>query len=374
MNLDLDRSKPNPEFWRGREVLVTGHTGFKGSWLCLWLAQMGARIHGYALPPDAGGPETPLFAAAGVQNLLATHCEADLRQAGRLAKLWRDSGATVLFHLAAQPLVRESYRQPYETFEVNALGTAAVLEALRQAGRPAAAVLVTTDKCYENPEEVWGRRETDPLGGHDLYSASKAAAELAAAAYRRSFFSSPDRPPVRLATARAGNVIGGGDWAAERLVPDLARAFLAGQTAELRNPQAVRPWQHVLEPLAGYLLLAERLWTEPERNDWTSAWNFGPEPAEAWPVRRLAEAFADAWGPGAAWRDLSTPGAPFEAAFLHLSIDKARRVLGWKPRLNTQTAVQWTADWYKNSNKHNFNAINVCQTQISTYINTPVVN
>jgi CDP-glucose 4,6-dehydratase len=286
-----------------------------------------------------------LFHAAGVAETLASHHEADLRDHERLFRVWRDSGATVLFHLAAQPLVRESYRQPYETFAVNALGSAAALEALRRAGRPAAAVLVTTDKCYENFEEVWGRRETDPLGGHDPYSASKAAAELAAASWRRAFFS--PESGVRLATARAGNVIGGGDWAAERLVPDLARACRAGRSAPVRNPGSVRPWQHVLESLSGYLLLAERLLTEPENPEWPSTWNFGPKPGEFWTVRRLAESFCAAWGAGASWSDVSDPAAPFESAFLSLCIDKASRRLGWRPRWNTAEAVARTAVWYR---------------------------
>ena len=337
---------PSPEFWLGRDVLVTGHTGFKGSWLCLWLAEMGARVHGYALPAVIGQEgEEPLFRAAGVADILASHQEADVRYHERLFQVWRNSGASVLFHLAAQPLVRESYRQPYETFAVNTLGTVAALEALRRAGRPAAAVLVTTDKCYENFEEVWGRRETDPLGGHDPYSASKAAAELAVAAYRRSFF--PLRSGVRLATARAGNVIGGGEWAAERLVPDLARACRAGRGALVRNPRSVRPWQHVLDCLSGYLLLAERLLTEPDNPEWCSAWNFGPEPGDAWPVERLAEEFCKAWGPGAVWRDISEPEAPKETALLHLCIDKASRRMGWRPRWNTGEAVARTAAWYR---------------------------
>ena len=237
---------PNMEFWKGREVMVTGHTGFKGSWLCLWLASLGARVHGYALPPESARPsDIPLFVSAGVGPKMAAHWEADVRDRELLAKVWRDSGATVLFHLAAQPLVRESYLRPFETFEVNSLGTAAVLEALRLAKRPAAAVIITTDKCYDNPETVWGRRESDPLGGRDPYSASKAAAELVAGAYRASFFQPDPSAPsqsVRVATARAGNVIGGGDWATDRLVPDLARAIKGGHKAIIRSPKAIRPW------------------------------------------------------------------------------------------------------------------------------------
>jgi CDP-glucose 4,6-dehydratase len=363
-------SFPSPALWSGREVLVTGHTGFKGAWLCLWLARLGARVHGYALPPAAGPEgEASLFEAAGVRSLLASHCEADLRDRGRLARLWRESGAAVLFHLAAQPLVREGYRRPYETFEVNVLGTAAVLEALRLAGRPAAAVLVTTDKCYENFEEVWGRRETDPLGGHDPYSASKAGAELAAAAWRRSFFPGEflKEHGVRVATARGGNVVGGGDWAADRLVPDLARAALAGRKALVRNPNSVRPWQHVLDCLAGYLLLAERLLAEPFAPRWCSAWNFGPEAGDIWPVGRLADSFGAAWGPGAGWRDASEPGAPPETGFLSLCIDKARRDLGWRPRWSTAEAVERTAAWYKASARPGFQAAAACGRDVRDY-------
>ena len=368
-------SFPTPELWQGREVLVTGHTGFKGSWLCLWLARLGARVTGYALPPEKGPEgEAPLFEAAEVRSILASHVEADLRDRALLAKVWQESGATVLFHLAAQPLVREGYREPYETFEVNALGTAAVLETLRQVGRPAAVVLVTTDKCYENFEEVWGRRETDPLGGHDPYSASKAGAELAAAAWRRSFFpvEKLKEHGVRVATARGGNVIGGGDWAAERLVPDLARAALAGWQALVRNPNSVRPWQHVLDCLAGYLCLAERLLAEPESHIWCSAWNFGPEAGDFWPVGRLADSFCAAWGSGAGWQDASEPGAEAEASlpetgFLSLCIDKAGRFLGWRPHWDTAQAVTWAAAWYKASAKPGFQAATACGRDIADY-------
>jgi CDP-glucose 4,6-dehydratase len=339
-------NSPSSEFWQGRDVLVTGHTGFKGSWLCLWLARMGARVHGYALPAVAGPEgEEPLFRTTRVVEVLVSHNEADLCDHERLFRVWRDSRATVLLHLAAQPLVRESYRRPYETFEINVMGTAAALEALRRTGRPAAAVLVTTDKCYENAEEIWGRRETDPLGGHDPYSASKAAAELTVASWRQAFFS--QRSGVRVATARAGNVIGGGDFAADRLVPDLARACRAGQVALVRNPRSVRPWQHVLECLSGYLLLAERLLTDPDNPEWPSAWNFGPEPGDLRPVSSLAESFCASWGPEAGWHHASEPNAPLESDFLSLCIDKASLRLGWRPRWNVDEAVARTAAWYR---------------------------
>ena len=369
---DMVMSLPSPDLWRNKEVLVTGHTGFKGSWLCLWLARMGVRVHGYALPPVPGPKgESSLFETAGIRNLLASHCEADLRDKNRLIRVWQESGATVLFHLAAQPLVLESYRQPYETFEINVLGTVAVLEALRMAGRPAAAVLVTTDKCYENFEEVWGRRETDPLGGHDPYSTSKAGAVVAVAAWRRSFFPAENlqKHGIRVATARGGNVIGGGDWATNRLVPDLARAALARQTALVRNPHAVRPWQHVLDCLAGYLILAERLLTEPENHKWCSAWNFGPEAGDFWPVSRLADAFCKTWGPEANWQEISDLKAPHETGFLSLCIDKAARILGWCPRWDAAKAVTRSVNWYKASGQPRFEAIAACDRDIIDYQN-----
>jgi CDP-glucose 4,6-dehydratase len=352
--------------------LVTGHTGFKGSWLCLWLCQLGAKVHGFALPAVWGpSGEVPLFVSAQVSFELASHWEANLRDAELLARVWRNSEATILFHLAAQPLVRESYLSPYETFEVNTLGTTAVLEALRLADRPAAAVIATTDKCYENQEQVWGRRENDPLGGCDPYSASKAAAEIVASAYRSSFFQAKSlsgSPLVRMATVRAGNVIGGGDWAVDRLVPDLARALLDNQKVKIRNPKAVRPWQHVLEPLLGYLVLAERLWNEPENPTWGSAWNFGPDPLDLWPVSNVADTFCSAWGAGAEWLNVADPMASFESSYLSLCIDKAVQLLGWKPHWSTTEAVKRAADWYKNCRHSGFNAAESCILDIKNYI------
>jgi CDP-glucose 4,6-dehydratase len=312
-----------------------------------------------------------LFVSAEVRSKLASHREADVRDSALLANVWRDSGATVLFHLAAQALVRESYLKPYETFEVNAMGTVAVLEALRLANRPTSAVLITTDKCYENFESLWGRREIDPLGGRDPYSASKSAAEIAASAYRSSFFQAGTlaaNPSVRLATARAGNVIGGGDWATDRLVPDLARALLGNQKAIIRNPKAIRPWQHVLEPLLGYIILAERLWNEPDKDIWRSAWNFGPDHLDLWPVSSVADAFCAVWGDLAQWQNISDPTAPYESSFLSLSIEKAVQVMGWKPRWPTIEAVKKTASWYRNSGKPDFNAAEACALDIQSYL------
>jgi CDP-glucose 4,6-dehydratase len=246
------------------------------------------------------------------------------------------------------------------------------MEALRSVGGSAAAVIVTTDKVYENPEEIWGRRESDPLGGHDPYSASKAAAELVAAAYRQSFFqSAAGESSIRAATVRAGNVIGGGDWAADRLVPDLARAFSAGRQAILRNPKAVRPWQHVLEPLTGYMILAERLWQEPDNALWSSAWNFGPAPDDLWPVSHIADNFALAWGLEMSWLDVSDPLAPFESSFLHLNTDKSILKLGWKPRWKTGDAVTRSALWYKGFAAAGFKAPDACLKDIQDYLTAP---
>jgi CDP-glucose 4,6-dehydratase len=328
----------------GRSVFLTGHTGFKGSWLALWLHRLGARVSGYALPPPT---EPNNFSVSGVRDLLDRHYEGDIRDATTLNRAVAEAQADVVFHLAAQAIVRESYQNPRETFETNVIGTAGVLDAVRAAGRPCAVVVVTSDKCYENREQVWGYREIDPLGGHDPYSASKGAAEIVAAAYRRSFFP-PDRIAqhgVKLATARAGNVIGGGDWARDRIVVDMARSLAAHEPVPVRSPLAVRPWQHVLEPLAGYLTLAARMLAGDDAR-WCDAWNFGPPAGEDLPVRRLVELFIEAWGEGA-WQDMGRPDAPHEAGVLRLNIDKSLHQLGWRPRWPVAEAVRRAAAWYR---------------------------
>ncbi|MDR2140595.1 MAG: CDP-glucose 4,6-dehydratase [Deltaproteobacteria bacterium] len=371
MSSSKNEKKLSDNIWSGRHVLVTGHTGFKGSWLIQWLAHLGAKVHGYALPPEPGPDgHKPLFTAAGLKDLLASHTEGNILDRELFQKTWKDSNASVLFHLAAQALVGDSYREPLETFQVNVLGTASVLETIRLNPRPVAVVIITSDKCYLNQEQVWGYREIDPLGGKDPYSASKAAAEIAAQSWRDSFFpvNSLAKHGVRLATARAGNVIGGGDWAAARLIPDLVRALNRKQAASIRNPQAIRPWQHVLEPLSGYLALAERLINEPLEPLWCSAWNFGPEPKDAWSVSKMADYFCQLWGEGAQWTDNSDPNAPQEAGILRLSIDRARSLLGWAPQWSVKRAVARTASWYQAETRKGFEARKNCLDNILEYI------
>lgn len=324
--------------WAGRRVLVTGHTGFKGSWLALWLHTMGAKVTGYALPAPT---EPSLFAAARLAELI-DHREGDVRDCGALCALVERVRPDVIFHLAAQPLVRLSYAEPVETYATNVMGTVHVLEAARRAGGVRAVVCVTSDKCYENREWVWPYRESDPMGGHDPYSSSKGCAEIVAAAWRRSYFM--DGGPA-LATVRAGNVIGGGDWAQDRLVPDLVRAFEAGIAPLIRSPDAVRPWQHVLEALGGYLRIAERL-LDGERT-FADAWNFGPADEDARPVSWIVERMRAAWGGDAGAAMPDTGPRPHEAGLLRLDCSRARAALGWRPALTLDQALGWIVDWHK---------------------------
>ena len=332
----------NPEFWRGKRVLVTGHTGFKGSWLSLWLQRLGAEVIGFSLPPDT---DRGLYRRAGVEDAL-TSVEGDLRDADLLRAVVAEHSPEIVFHLAAQALVRHSFAHPVETYATNVLGTAHLLEAVRHAPSARAVVCVTSDKCYENRETERPYVEDDPMGGADPYSSSKGCAELVAAAYRRSYFP-PDRAAehgVAVSTARAGNVIGGGDWAADRLVVDVVRAYLTGGFPSIRNPNAVRPWQFVLEPLAGYLTLAERSWAAPAQG--ARAWNFGPELADCRSVGWLVERIARAWGTSTGWTPDRRP-QPHEAQLLLLDAGLARRELGWRPCLGLDEAVDWTVDWYR---------------------------
>lgn len=329
--------------YAGKRVLVTGHTGFKGSWLTLWLSNLGAEVTGYALAPDT---DPALFACAGVERRCHSII-ADVRDAAPLAKVVAETGPDVIFHLAAQSLVRRSYEQPLETLQTNVMGTVNLLEAVRQAGRPCAVVVVTSDKCYQNREWLYGYREDEPMGGHDPYSASKGCAELLTASWRRSFFQAngSSRPGIAVASARAGNVVGGGDWAKDRIVPDAVAALSAGRAIPVRNPDAIRPWQHVLEPLGGYLLLGARL-RGPQADAHAEAWNFGPRPEDARPVREVVEFLIESWGSGR-WHDRRDPGAPHEAGLLRLSTEKATVRLGWAPRWRFEEGLRRTVEWYR---------------------------
>ena len=344
--------------YRGRRVLVTGNTGFKGSWLSIWLHQLGANVVGYSLDP----PTTPsLFEQANVRHLL-TQVQGDVRDGEHLARVWRGFQPEIVFHLAAQSLVRASYRIPIDTVSTNVLGTVNVMEAARVCPDPVALVLITSDKCYENREWERGYTEDDTLGGRDVYSGSKAAAELLISSYRRSFFMDCDRVP--LASARAGNVIGGGDWAEDRIVPDTIRALVAGEPIGVRNPGAVRPWQHVLEPLSGYLQLGVALLARKNPVCCT-AFNFGPAVHNTRSVGELVSLAVECWGSGQ-WRDVSGPGAPHEATLLRLDITRAERELGWRPRWNFDDAVHNTIGWYKASSRGE-RMIDVCHDQIAAY-------
>ena len=350
------------DFWSGKRVFVTGHTGFKGSWLALWLQSLGAEVTGFALAP----PTTPsLFQLASVGRDMVSH-EKDIRDSPALVAALRESRAEILLHLAAQPLVRLSYRDPVETYSTNVMGTLCVLEAARQVDSVRVLVNVTTDKCYENREWHWGYREDDRLGGHDPYSSSKACAEILTAAYRSSYFP-PDRLAEHgrtLASARAGNVIGGGDWAADRLIPDCVRAVLAGERVLIRNPGALRPWQHVLEPLAGYLVLAERLFSGDIK--YMKSYNFGPDDADVRPVEEVVRALLVRLG-AAAQVDVETAVQPHEAGLLKLDCSLARAELGWKPVWNLGQTLDRTAEWVQEYRSNVMAIRRVCLDQIVRY-------
>lgn len=327
------------DFWRGRRALVTGHNGFKGSWLCLWLQALGAHVYGVSL---ASPPTTPsLYELAGVEEGMQECFACDVREPQALAQAVQQAQAEVVIHLAAQPLVRASYAEPHETFDVNALGIAALLDAVRGCETVRAVVIVTSDKCYAPGANGRPHSEQDPLGGEDPYSASKACAELIVASYRDSFFSDASR--TRVATARAGNVIGGGDFGAERLLPDVFRAALAGEELLLRNPDAVRPWQHVLSPLSGYLELAQALY---ESADFARAWNFGPAAGDELPVREIVERVGELWPGGLDWR-ADEREHPRENPTLRLDSTRARTELGWEPLFGLKEGLRLTAEWFR---------------------------
>ncbi|HEY5993160.1 MAG TPA: CDP-glucose 4,6-dehydratase [Gallionellaceae bacterium] len=329
-------------FWRGKRVLLTGHTGFKGSWLSLWLQSLGAEVTGYALKP----PTTPsLFEVANVGAGM-TSIIGDIRDLALLSKVFAEHQPEIVVHMAAQPLVRYSYQEPVETYSTNVMGTVNLLEAVRQSGSVRAVVIVTSDKCYENREWVWGYRENEPMGGYDPYSNSKGCAELVTSAYRNSYFH-PEKYTehrVAIASARAGNVIGGGDWAADRLIPDILRAIAQGQAVNIRSPHAIRPWQHVLEPLSGYLLLAEKLYTEGATH--AEGWNFGPNDEDAKPVQWIVERLTRAWGEGASWK-LDGGNHPHEAHYLKLDCSKAKARLDWQQRWHLARTLEAIVEWHR---------------------------
>lgn len=351
----------NKDFWLGKRVFLTGNTGFKGSWLSLWLQILGARVFGYALLP----PTRPnLFEEAMVgENMECVF--ADIRDLERLKNEMKAFAPEIVIHMAAQPLVRYSYINPVETYSTNVMGTVNLFEAVRATPSVRSVINITTDKCYENREWVWGYRETDPMGGYDPYSNSKACSELVTSAYRSSFFNAERQHEhgVALASARAGNVIGGGDWATDRLIPDLLKAFIECRPAVIRNPGSIRPWQHVLEPLRGYLTLAEKMYEDGIT--YSQAWNFGPEDEDAWSVEQVAETLIHYWGQEAEWqKDLAVH--VHEAAYLKLDITKASRLLGWRPKLGLRESISMIVDWTKHW-KESGDARHITTQQIINY-------
>jgi len=346
-------------FWRDRRVLITGHTGFKGAWLAIWLQMLGAQVAGFALPP-ATRPN--LYLAARVGRGLRSQ-EGDVRDLAAVQESVRSFEPEVVLHLAAQPIVRRSYDDPVGTFSTNVLGTVHLLEAARQVGSVRSLVVVTSDKCYENREWHWSYREKSALGGRDPYSASKACVELVARSFRKSYFQGAEADGPALATARAGNVIGGGDWAEDRLVPDTMRAIESGRPVELRYPNAIRPWQHVLEPLSGYLQLAERLHEDGER--YAAPWNFAPAEDDARTVGWIVQQIHRHWGIEHAWKPQGGP-RPHEHIYLKLDASKARAHLGWAPRLRIEETVEWVVDWYREFSR-GADARTLVEQQIAAY-------
>lgn len=349
-------------FYKGKRVLVTGHTGFKGSWLSIWLHQLGAEVIGVAKDPFS---ERDNFVLSNIGGKIKADIRADIRDARRLKEIFAEYQPEIVFHLAAQPLVRLSYDIPVETYETNVMGTIHVMEAIRCTESVKVGVMITTDKCYENKEQIWGYREDEPMGGYDPYSSSKGAAEIAISSWRRSYFNPKDyeKHGKSIASVRAGNVIGGGDWALDRIIPDCIKALEAGQTIDIRSPKAVRPWQHVLEPLSGYMLLAMKMWNEPTR--YCEGWNFGPRTESVTPVWEVAMKVIENYGCGEL-RDLSDPHALHEAKLLMLDISKARFQLGWEPRMDICQCVALTVEWYKRYKDED--VYSLCIEQIGKYI------
>lgn len=353
----------NRNFWEERRVFITGHTGFKGSWLCLWLHKLGAKITGYALDPPT---EPSLFELCNVSELI-TSIIADIRKRDELREAMLEASPEIVIHMAAQPLVRDSYKIPVETYSTNVMGTVNLFEAVRQCQAVKAVINVTTDKCYENKEWIWGYRETEPLGGHDPYSNSKACSELVTLSYRNSYFNLKNYTDhgVAIASARAGNVIGGGDWATDRLIPDCVRSLLKGEQIVIRSPHSIRPWQHVLEPLSGYLSLAQKLYEDGPK--YAEAWNFGPEDEDAKPVEWLVKRLCEKWG-GATSCVIDKGPHPHEANYLKLDCSKAKAALGWNPRWSLDKAIESIIEWTRAYEKHD-NIMVICRGQIQEYMN-----
>lgn len=355
----------NPNFWANKSVFLTGHTGFKGGWLSLWLSSMGANVTGFALAPNTS---PNLFEALSLNSVLKNSHIANICDLDNLKNMLSISKPEIVIHMAAQPLVRYSYTNPVETYMTNVIGTVNILESIRKTDSVKATVVVTSDKCYENKEWVWGYRENEPMGGFDPYSNSKGCAELVTSAYRQSYFSGLDGNANRVASARAGNVIGGGDWSADRLIPDAIKSFEVSQTLMLRNPLATRPWQHVLEPLSGYLILAQSLYQDGEK--FSSAWNFGPKDRDNRSVQEVITYLCKQWGPSAKWHQ-DTSLQPHEAGLLKLDCSKTNQQLRWEPKWNLETAIEKIIQWHKAYlGKENMQALTL--KQIEQYINTNI--
>lgn len=350
-------------FFKGKRVLVTGHTGFKGSWLCIWLHELGAEVIGVAKDPYT---QRDNYVLAGLKDKIID-LRSDITDGKQIKEIFKKYQPEIVFHLAAQPLVRLSYDIPVETYQTNVMGTINIMEAMRVTDSVKVGVMITTDKCYENKEQIWGYRENEPMGGYDPYSSSKGAAEIAIQSWRRSFFNPEDygkKHHISIASVRAGNVIGGGDWALDRIIPDCIKAIEANKTVEIRSPKAIRPWQHVLEPLSGYMLLASRMWEDPTK--YCEGWNFGPNAESIADVWTVASEVVKDYGKGQL-KDVSDPNALHEAKLLVLDINKAKFKLGWTPRMNIDQCINLVVDWYKRYNKEN--VYKLCVEEIIYFLN-----